>query len=77
MNLQICFMNETASDNESQGDVDKNINCNIKSFSHSSIFSKTSSNHPYQTRPLSVNIAKHDKISTTQTGMYKQDLVYI
>lgn len=68
MNLQICFMNETASDNESQAsDIEKNYN-NTKSLSRSSIFSKSSYNHPYQTRPLSVNITKHDKISTVQSG---------
>ncbi|KAJ8726441.1 hypothetical protein PYW07_001139 [Mythimna separata] len=68
MNLQICFMNETASDNESQAsDLEKNYN-NTKSLSRSSIFSKSGYNHPYQTRPLSVNITKHDKISTVQSG---------
>ncbi|CAB3250142.1 unnamed protein product [Arctia plantaginis] len=68
MNLQICFMNETASDNESQAsDLEKNFN-NTKSLSRSSIFSKSNYNHPYQTRPLSVNITKHDKISTVQGG---------
>ncbi|XP_022820331.1 schwannomin-interacting protein 1 homolog isoform X1 [Spodoptera litura] len=68
MNLQICFMNETASDNESQAsDFEKNYN-NTKSLSRSSLFSKSSYNHPYQTRPLSVNITKHDKISTVQSG---------
>lgn len=67
MNLQICFMNETASDNESQAsDAEKNLN--NKSLSQSSIFSKSNYNHPYQTRPLSVNITKHDKISTVQSG---------
>lgn len=70
MNLQICFMNETASDNESQAsDLEKNYN-NTKSLSRSSIFSKSSYNHPYQTRPLSVNITKNDKISTVQGGKY-------
>ncbi|XP_075992427.1 schwannomin interacting protein 1 isoform X1 [Anticarsia gemmatalis] len=68
MNLQICFMNETASDNESQAsELEKNYN-NAKSLSRSSIFSKSNYNHPYQTRPLSVNITKHDKISTVQSG---------
>ncbi|KAI5633940.1 schwannomin-interacting protein 1 domain-containing protein [Phthorimaea operculella] len=68
-NLQICFMNETASDNESQAsDVEKNFNQNTKSLSRSSIFQKSNFNHPYQTRPLSVNITKHDKISTVQSG---------
>ncbi|CAH0603058.1 unnamed protein product [Chrysodeixis includens] len=68
MNLQICFMNETASDNESQAsDIEKNHN-NTKSLSRSSIFSKSNYNHPYQTRPLSVNITKNDKISTVQSG---------
>ncbi|XP_050550125.1 schwannomin-interacting protein 1 homolog isoform X3 [Spodoptera frugiperda] len=68
MNLQICFMNETASDNESQAsDFEKTYN-NTKSLSRSSLFSKSSYNHPYQTRPLSVNITKHDKISTVQSG---------
>lgn len=70
MNLQICFMNETASDNESQAsDFEKTYN-NTKSLSRSSLFSKSSYNHPYQTRPLSVNITKHDKISTVQSGEY-------
>lgn len=70
MNLQICFMNEAASDNESQAlDMDRNVNYNTKSLTRSSIFSKTN-NHPYQTRPLSVNITKHDKISTIQSGEY-------
>lgn len=70
MNLQICFMNETASDNESQAsDIEKNHN-NTKSLSRSSIFSKSNYNHPYQTRPLSVNITKNDKISTVQSGEY-------
>ncbi|XP_063838611.1 schwannomin-interacting protein 1 homolog isoform X1 [Ostrinia nubilalis] len=69
MNLQICFMNETASDNESQtSDVEKNSNYNSKSSSRSSLISKSSYNHPYQTRPLSVNITKQDKISTVQSG---------
>ncbi|XP_023943955.2 putative leucine-rich repeat-containing protein DDB_G0290503 isoform X1 [Bicyclus anynana] len=66
-NLQICFMNETASDNESQAsDIERNFNCNSKSSSRSSLFSKNSFNHPYQTRPLSVNITKND--SNTQGG---------
>lgn len=61
-NLQICFMNETASDNESQAsDLEHNLNCNSNSSSRSSLFSKNSYNHPYQTRPLSVNITKHEK----------------
>ncbi|CAH2066970.1 unnamed protein product, partial [Iphiclides podalirius] len=69
-NLQICFMNETASDNESQAsDIEKNLHCSSKSLSRPSIFGKSSShNHPYQTRPLSVNITKNDKISNAQTG---------
>ncbi|XP_012550036.2 schwannomin-interacting protein 1 homolog isoform X1 [Bombyx mori] len=67
MNLQICFMNETASENEFQ-DLDKNVNYETKSLSQSSLFSKLNYNHPYQTRPLSVNITKHDKISTLQSG---------
>ncbi|KAJ2953711.1 hypothetical protein O0L34_g1331 [Tuta absoluta] len=68
-NLQICFMNETASDNESQAsDVEKNLNQNTKSLSQTSIFQKSNFNHPYQTRPLSVNITKHDKISSVQSG---------
>lgn len=78
MNLQICFMNETASDNESQAsECDRNINSNAKSMSRTSLFSKNSynHNHPYQTRPLSVNITKHDKISTVQSGEYFQGIV--
>ncbi|XP_045767102.1 schwannomin-interacting protein 1 homolog isoform X1 [Maniola jurtina] len=68
-NLQICFMNETASDNESQAsDVERSFYCNSKSSSQSSLFSKNSFNHPYQTRPLSVNISKNDKITNTQGG---------
>ncbi|XP_031763602.2 schwannomin-interacting protein 1 homolog isoform X2 [Galleria mellonella] len=58
---------QNASDNESQAsDAEKNLN--NKSLSQSSIFSKSNYNHPYQTRPLSVNITKHDKISTVQSG---------
>lgn len=69
-NLQICFMNETASDNESQAsDVERNLN-STKNLSRSSIFTKSNFNHPYQTRPLSVNITKLDKISTMQSGKY-------
>ncbi|CAK1603018.1 unnamed protein product [Parnassius mnemosyne] len=65
-NLQICFMNETASDNEYQAsDIEKNLNCN-KSLSRSSTFDKSGYNHPYQTRPLSVNILKHEKSSIVQ-----------
>lgn len=74
MNLQICFMNETASENESQAyDLDRNIDSDTKSLSRTSLFSKSSynHNHPYQTRPLSVNITKHDKISTVQSGEYE------
>lgn len=68
-NLQICFMNETASDNESQtSDIEKNFNSNSNSSSQSSIFSKNNFNHPYQTRPLSVNITKHEKNTNTQSG---------
>ncbi|XP_069354246.1 schwannomin-interacting protein 1 homolog isoform X2 [Maniola hyperantus] len=68
-NLQICFMNETASDNESQAsDAERNFYCNSKSASQSSLFSKNSFNHPYQTRPLSVNISKNDKVTNTQGG---------
>ncbi|XP_047544592.1 schwannomin-interacting protein 1 homolog isoform X1 [Vanessa atalanta] len=68
-NLQICFMNETASDNESQtSDIERNFNCNSKSSSRSSLFSKNNFNHPYQTRPLSVNITKHEKNTNTQSG---------
>lgn len=64
-------MNETASDNESQtSDIERNQNCNNKNMSRSSIFSKSNLNHPYQTRPLSVNVTKHDKTSTVQTGKY-------
>ncbi|RVE45181.1 hypothetical protein evm_010204 [Chilo suppressalis] len=67
MNLQICFMNETASDNESlASDIEKNYNS--RSSSRSSVFSKSSYNHPYQTRPLSVNITKQDKINSIQNG---------
>ncbi|XP_053599561.1 schwannomin-interacting protein 1 homolog isoform X2 [Plodia interpunctella] len=66
-NLQICFMNETASDNESQAsDLEKSYSS--KSSSRTSLFNKSSYNHPYQTRPLSVSITKHDKISTMQSG---------
>ncbi|XP_045520138.1 protein PFC0760c isoform X1 [Pieris brassicae] len=68
-NLQICFMNETASDNESQcSDLDRSFSSNSKSLSRSSVFSKSSYNHPYQTRPLSVNITKQDKVNTVQSG---------
>ncbi|CAH0725941.1 unnamed protein product, partial [Brenthis ino] len=68
-NLQICFMNETASDNESQtSDIEKNFNCNSNSSSQSSLFIKNNFNHPYQTRPLSVNITKHEKNTNTQSG---------
>ncbi|XP_045510985.1 schwannomin-interacting protein 1 homolog isoform X1 [Colias croceus] len=68
-NLQICFMNETASDNESQtSDLDRNLHSDTKSLSRSSLFSKSSFNHPYQTRPLSVNITRNDKINTVQSG---------
>ncbi|XP_030033433.2 schwannomin-interacting protein 1 homolog isoform X2 [Manduca sexta] len=59
---------QSASDNESQADLDKNVNYNTKNSSYSNIFSKTNYNHPYQTRPLSVNITRHDKISTVQSG---------
>lgn len=70
MNLQICFMNETASDNESQAsDVEKNLNYNNKN-SRSNIFTKSNFNHPYQTRPLSVNVTKHDKVSIAPSGKY-------
>ncbi|XP_014370136.2 schwannomin-interacting protein 1 homolog isoform X1 [Papilio machaon] len=59
-NLQICFMNETASDNESQAsDIEKNLKSSSKTLPHTSIFG-ISQNHPYQTRPLSVNITKND-----------------
>lgn len=62
-------MNETASDNESQvSDIEKNLHGSNKSLTHTSIFGKSSHNHPYQTRPLSVNITKNDKISTSQSG---------
>ncbi|XP_059060477.1 schwannomin-interacting protein 1 homolog isoform X2 [Achroia grisella] len=58
---------QNASDNESQAsDGEKNLS--TKSLSRSSIFSKSNYNHPYQTRPLSVNITKHDKMSTVQSG---------
>lgn len=68
-NLQICFMNETASDTESQAsDVERNLNSNSKSSSRSSLFIKNNFNHPYQTRPLSVNITKHEKNTNTQSG---------
>ncbi|XP_072936774.1 uncharacterized protein Schip1 [Epargyreus clarus] len=68
-NLQICFMNETASDNESQAsDVERSLTGSNKSLSRSSIYSKSSYNHPYQTRPLSVNITKLEKMSTVQSG---------
>ncbi|XP_039763336.1 schwannomin-interacting protein 1 homolog [Pararge aegeria] len=69
-NLQICFMNETASDNESQASdiIERNFNCNSKSSSRSSLFSKNSFNHPYQTRPLSVNITKNDSNTNTLGG---------
>ncbi|XP_049869640.1 putative uncharacterized protein DDB_G0282499 isoform X2 [Pectinophora gossypiella] len=60
---------QNASDNESQAsDVERNLNFNTKNLSRSSIFSKSNFNHPYQTRPLSVNITKHDKISSVQSG---------
>lgn len=71
-NLQICFMNETASDNESQAsEVERNFTCNSKSSSRSSLFSKNSFNHPYQTRPLSVNITKNDKTNTLSGKLLK------
>ncbi|CAG4998643.1 unnamed protein product [Parnassius apollo] len=65
-NLQICFMNETASDNEYQAsDIEKTSNCN-KSISRSSTLDNNGCNHPYQTRPLSVNILKNEKSSIVQ-----------
>lgn len=67
-NLQICFMNETASDNESQAsDVEKTVKSSSKTLPHTSIFG-ISQNHPYQTRPLSVNITKND--SAPQCGKW-------
>ncbi|XP_050670022.1 schwannomin-interacting protein 1 isoform X3 [Leptidea sinapis] len=64
-NLQICFMNETASDNESQAsDLEKSS----KSSSRTSLFSKNSYNHPYQTRPLSVNVSRFDKVNSSQNA---------
>lgn len=65
-------MNETASDNESQSsDVEKNTNSSSKPLMKSSIFSKSNyslNNHPYQTRPLSVSITKHDRLPSMQSG---------
>lgn len=65
-------MNETASDNESQtSEIEKNHNVNNKALMRSSIFSKSNyslNNHPYQTRPLSVSITKHDRLSSVHTG---------
>lgn len=67
-------MNEIASDNESQSsDLDRSFSSNSKSLSRSSIFSKSSYNHPYQTRPLSVDIPKQDKSNTVQSG---EDFTY-
>ncbi|XP_068621263.1 schwannomin-interacting protein 1 homolog isoform X1 [Battus philenor] len=69
-NLQICFMNETASDNESQAsDIEKNLHNSSKSLPHTSFFGKSSYNHPYQTRPLSVNINKNDKAAQCGTKL--------
>jgi hypothetical protein len=77
-NLQICFMNETASDNESQAsDIERNLNHNNRSSSRSSVFSKSSYNHPYQTRPLSVNITKQDKVNTTQNSKYSTNFIRV
>ncbi|XP_061385765.1 schwannomin-interacting protein 1 homolog isoform X3 [Danaus plexippus] len=76
-NLQICFMNETASDNESQAsDLEHNLNCNSNSSSRSSLFSKNSYNHPYQTRPLSVNITKHEKNPPTGAKLRPTSLMF-
>nr|XP_032529611.1 putative uncharacterized protein DDB_G0282133 isoform X3 [Danaus plexippus plexippus] len=76
-NLQICFMNETASDNESQAsDLEHNLNCNSNSSSRSSLLSKNSYNHPYQTRPLSVNITKHEKNPPTGAKLRPTSLMF-
>ncbi|KAJ6646210.1 putative proline iminopeptidase, partial [Pseudolycoriella hygida] len=64
MNLQICFMNETASDNESPSSDSESCPKLSKTFSNNSTgnsysrYNSSDSSHPYNTRPLSVNVRK-------------------
>lgn len=72
MNLQICFMNETASDNESPSSDSESCPKLSKSFTFSNnstgnTYSRYNSadSHPYNSRPLSVNVRKG---STAEKG---------
>lgn len=67
MNLQICFMNDTASDTESPSSDSESCPklSKSKTFSNSASSSNyysrysSSTSHPYNSRPLSVNIKKN------------------
>lgn len=57
MNLQICFMNETVSDNESPSSDSETCPKLTKSKTNESRYTSNSSqsNNPYSSRPLSVS----------------------
>lgn len=77
MNLQICFMNETASDNESPSSDSESCPKLSKSSSFASSGSSNSRysngqpSHPYNSRPLSVK-----KSQSQEKGMYKFNSSY-
>lgn len=58
MNLQICFMNETASDNESPNSDGEGA-AGVRKLNTSTY---SLNDHPYQTRPLSVNIQNENQV---------------
>lgn len=73
MNLQICFMNETASDTESPSSDSESCPKLSKSSSFSSNassgtnnyysrYSSSSVTHPYNSRPLTVSINKKNTV---------------
>lgn len=84
MNLQICFMNETASDNESPSSDSESCPKLSKSSSFASAGSNHSrysmghSSHPYNARPLSVKKSQsHEKGNTSSINRQYICLTYI
>lgn len=63
MNLQICFMNETASDTESPSSDSESCPKLSKSQTFNNRAYSTQVPHPYRARPLSVNIGAKSPVA--------------
>lgn len=71
MNLQICFMNETASDNESPSSDSETCPKLTKSKVNESRYTSNNSisNNPYNSRPLSVSKKSYGNGNTATTNL--------